>query len=98
MTSSRSRIAREWCLRRFWSGYAYKRHALATLNTNPAVVGEFFNRPVTIEPAQTGVLHSTEHYVRLIIDREVIDVHHSRFDLQCYLRGVVNVGGVDGRG
>src|SRR5699024_7678199 len=29
MTSSRSRIAREWCLRRFWSGYAYKRHALA---------------------------------------------------------------------
>src|SRR5699024_6615092 len=28
MTSSRSRIAREWCLRRFWSGYAYKRHAL----------------------------------------------------------------------
>src|SRR5699024_1447877 len=30
MTSSRSRIAREWCLRRFWSGYAYKRHALAT--------------------------------------------------------------------
>src|SRR5699024_1600947 len=30
MTSSRSRIAREWCLRRFWSGYAYRRHALAT--------------------------------------------------------------------
>src|SRR5699024_7148915 len=31
MTSSRSRIAREWCLRRFWSGYAYKRHALVVL-------------------------------------------------------------------
>src|SRR5699024_7175524 len=40
MTSSRSRIAREWCLRRFWSGYAYKRHALvdegATLADSPA--------------------------------------------------------------
>ncbi|WP_281640074.1 amidohydrolase [Aurantimicrobium minutum] len=32
MTSLRSRIVREWCWQRFWSGYGYKRHALAGVN------------------------------------------------------------------
>ena len=41
MTSSRSRIAREWCLRRFWSGYAYKRHALVSAAFLLAAVGKF---------------------------------------------------------
>ena len=39
MTSLRSRIVREWCWQRFWSGYGYKRHALAVVGVIWVVLG-----------------------------------------------------------
>src|SRR5699024_12721199 len=77
MTSSRSRIAREWCLRRFWSGYAYKRHALVSrgkisvhddllLCRVPGEGGVSFARAFRISLAGLGV--EVGHRQGLVVD------------------------------
>src|SRR5690606_33383125 len=72
--------------------------ARGVLYGDPVIGGEFLDRPIAVEAAQTRVLLTAERRVGLIVDRNIVDVRHARTDATGELHATLQAGGEHGAG